>query len=158
MRAIVAGSFDPITIGHLSLIQKGARLFDGVTVLLCENFDKKTTFTVEERLEMIRASVEGMEGVSVEYHTGWLYDYLNAHDDVLLFKGVRNAVDFDYEKKMADFNFEHSGKETVFVFSEPELAEVSSTKIRNLLASNGEWEAFIPQNAQKLVKKFYKNF
>lgn len=156
MKAIFPGSFDPITVGHLSIIEKAADAFDSVTVLLCHNFDKKTLFTFEERLEMLYAAVEGMPRVTVDSHTGWLYEYLREEKDAVLFKGVRNTVDFEYERAMADFNFEHSGVSTFFAVSDPEMSGISSTEIRSLLAEGGDWKKFIPQNAQKLVEKFYK--
>lgn len=157
MKAIIPGSFDPVTVGHLVLFEKAASMYDGVTVLLCHNFDKKTLFSFEERLEMLRASVTHLDNVIVDSHTGWLYEYLNEHKDAVLFKGVRNTVDFEYEKKMADFNREHSGTDTVFYISEPEFEEISSTNVRNLLKNGEDWKNLIQQNAQKLVEKFYEN-
>lgn len=156
MKAIFPGSFDPITVGHLSIIRKAADAFDSVTVLLCHNYDKKTLFTFEERLEMLYAAVEGMPRVTVDSHTGWLYEYLRQEGDAVLFKGVRNTVDFEYERAMADFNLEHSGVSTFFAVSDPEMSDISSTAVRTLLADGGDWKKFIPQNAQKLVEKFYK--
>lgn len=157
MKAIIPGSFDPVTLGHVALFEKASKMFDSVTVLLCHNFDKKTLFNFEERLEMLFAATDGMENVKVEYHTGWLYEYLKEQENAVLFKGVRNTVDFEYERKMADFNFEHSGVETFFVISDPEMAEISSTKVRALLSDGGEWKKLIPQNAQKTIEKFYEN-
>ena len=75
----------------------------------------------------------------------------------MLFKGVRDTVDFEYERKMADFNFQHSGVSTFFAVSDAEMSGISSTKVRALLTEGGDWKKFIPQNAQKLVEKFYKN-
>lgn len=155
--AIIPGSFDPVTIGHLALINKAAHTFDEVVVLLCHNHDKKTLFTFEQRLEILCAALSDLDRVRVEAHTGWLYDYLNATENAVLFKGVRNTVDFEYERKMADFNFEHSGVDTYFVISDAETSGISSTLVRQLLHDGGDWKKFIPQNAQKLVEKFYIN-
>ena len=155
--AVIPGSFDPVTVGHLSLIKKAADTFENVTVLLCHNFDKKTLFSFEQRLEMLRAAVSELDNVRVDSHTGWLYDYLKNTENAVLFKGVRNTVDFEYEKKMADFNLEHSGVETLFALSDAEMSNISSTKVRELLRDGGDWEKLIPQNAQKYIKKFYIN-
>ena len=155
--AIIPGSFDPVTVGHMVLFEKASEMFENVTVLLCRNFDKKTLFSFEERLELLRASVSHLENVRVESHTGWLYEYLAGREDSVLFKGVRNTVDFEYEKKMADFNFEHSGVDTVFVLAEEKFAEISSTRVRKLLSEGENWKDFIPQNAQKLLENFYEN-
>ena len=157
MKAIFPGSFDPFTTGHLSIVKKAADAFDSVTVLLCHNYDKKTLFSFEERLAILSAAVEGMDRVTVDTHSGWLYEYLRKEKDAVLFKGVRNTVDFEYERKMADFNFEHSGVDTFFAISDAEMSGISSTKVRALLAEGGDWKRFIPQNAQKLVEKFYEN-
>ncbi|MBE6651167.1 MAG: pantetheine-phosphate adenylyltransferase [Ruminococcaceae bacterium] len=155
--AIIPGSFDPVTLGHLALFEKAAEMFENVTVLLCHNFDKKTLFSFEQRLELLRASVSHLENVTVDSHTGWLYEYLLDKKEVVLFKGVRNTVDFEYEKNMAEFNFEHSGVDTVFLLSEEKFAEISSTKVRKLLSEGGDWKKIIPQNAQKLIENFYEN-
>lgn len=157
MKAIIPGSFDPVTVGHLALFERACETFDSVTVLLCHNFDKKTLFGFEERLEMLYAATSHLERVTVDHHSGWLYEYLREQKDAVLFKGVRNTVDFEYEKKMADFNFEHSGTHTIFILSEAEMSDVSSTAVREALKNGEDWKKFIPQNAQKLVKNFYEN-
>lgn len=157
MKAIITGTFDPVTIGHESLIEKASHTFDEVVVLMCQNFDKRTLFSPEERLELLRLTAEKFQNVTVERHDGWLYEYLKNTENAVLFKGVRNEADFEYEKKMAEFNFEHSGVETVFTFSDEEHKNISSTLVRSMMASGEEWEKLIPQNAQKIAKKFYKN-
>lgn len=157
MKAIIPGSFDPFTVGHLALVEKAAKMFDSVTVLLCINFDKQTLFTFEERLELLRASVRDIPNVTVDSHSGWLYEYLKNEKSAVLFKGVRNTADFEYEREMADFNREHSGVDTVLYLSEKDMCEVSSTKVRRLLDEGGEWKSLIPQNAQKIIENFVKN-
>ena len=157
MKAIIPGTFDPITIGHKALIKRASLLFDEVVVLMCQNFDKTTLFTPDERFEIIKASLEGVPNVKIERHEGWLYEYLKKQEDAVLVKGVRNSNDLEYEKKMADFNLEKSGKETLFFFSDTTTANVSSTLVRELMKSGDDWKQFIPQNAQKLIEKFYKN-
>ncbi len=156
MRAIIPGSFDPVTTGHMALIERAAVLFDSVTVLLCHNFDKKTLFDFGERLEILQAALDGLDNVEADTHEGWLYEYLKAQGSCVLFKGLRNGEDFEYEKKMAEFNLEHSGVESIFVLSEPDLIGVSSTKVRLLLQEGGDWHKYVPQNAQKMIEKFYK--
>ncbi len=157
MKAIIAGTFDPITVGHETLIKRASLIFDEVVVLVCQNFDKITMFSHEERLELARESVKDIHNVKAELWEGWLYEYLKKCENTVLFKGVRDTKDFEYEKKMAEFNFEHSGVETVFAFSSGKTASVSSTLVRSLMNSGEEWLDFIPQNAQKLAQKIYKN-
>ena len=153
--AIIPGSFDPITVGHFSLVSRVAEAFDNVTVLVCHNFDKTYTFSPNERFEIAEKAFEKLPNVKVELYDGWLYEYLTAHKPCVLVKGVRDEKDFVYEKKMADFNFEKSGVETLFMISEPELCDTSSTAVRCLLEQKGDWKRLIPQNAQKIVEKFY---
>lgn len=154
-KAVIPGSFDPITTGHLSLISRTAELFDEVTVLVCVNYDKTYMFSEEERFELVRLSVSELENVSVEIYGGWLYEYLNSHKPCVLVKGVRDEKDFVYERRMAEFNFEKSSVETLLLFSGGDEISTSSTKVRQLLESGGDWKKIIPQNAQKILKKFY---
>jgi len=153
--AVIPGSFDPMTTGHVSLVERTASLFEGVTVLVCINFDKSYTFTPEERLEIARASLEHLENVKVELYTGWLYEYLESHKPCVLVKGLRNEKDFAYEKAMADFNFEKCGVETLFLSSDKAERDTSSTKVRASLDSETGEISHISQNAQKLIQKFY---
>lgn len=157
MKAIITGTFDPITVGHEALIKKASLLFDEVTVLMCQNFDKKTLFTPDQRFELVRLTAEAFPNVKAERHEGWLYEYLRKTQDSVIFKGVRNSRDLDYEREMAEFNLEHSGVETLFAFSDKENESVSSTLVRTLMAEGGDWLRFIPQNAQKSAEYFYKN-
>ena len=153
--AIIPGSYDPFTTGHYSLVRRAADIFDEVVVLVCQNFEKTYLFDSAERLEIARDSVADLDNVRVEIHSGWLYDYLNLHKPCVLVKGVRNGEDFIYERKMAEFNFEKSGVETVFLPSEPDETDTSSTKVRALLDSSDDWKSLISQNAQKTIEKFY---
>ncbi len=153
--AVIPGSFDPITTGHLSLVLRAASVFDTVILLVCRNFDKEYLFSDSERVEIARAALNGVPNASVEYHGSWLYEYLLAHPNAVLVKGVRGEEDLEYEKKMAQFNFEKSKTETLFFVSSDENADISSSAVRDLLAKNGDWKKFVPQNAQKIVEKFY---
>ena len=102
--AIYPGSFDPITLGHLDIIRRAAACFDKVYVCVLSNGDKKPTFTHQERVELIRGSVEGLENVEVETYGGLLADYAREKGSCVLVKGLRNATDFDMEYQMAAIN------------------------------------------------------
>ena len=155
MTAVIPGSFDPVTTGHYNLVSRAAALFDSVTVLVCVNFEKEYTFSHSERLEIARAAFSELKNVRVEMHEGWLYDYLNANKPCVLVKGIRNSLDYEYESKMAQFNLEKSGVETLYLDSDASEADTSSTSVRALLSASEDWKRFIPQNAQKTVEKFY---
>ncbi len=153
--AVIPGSFDPMTTGHVSLISRAASVFEEVTVLVCINFDKSYMFTPEQRLEIAQASLSHLENVRVELYTGWLYEYLEGCKPCVLVKGIRNEKDLAYEKNMAEFNFSKCGVETVFFASEASESDTSSTKVRALLCDGSASGECIPQNAQKMIQKFY---
>ena len=153
--AVIPGSFDPMTTGHVSLIRRAASVFERVKVLVCINFDKTYMFTSEERLNIAQASLSHLENVEVELYTGWLYEYLEANKPCVLVKGIRNEKDLIYEKDMAEFNFSKCGVETLFLTSEADECDTSSTMARALLCEGKDASGCIPQNAQKLIQKFY---
>lgn len=155
MTAVIPGSFDPVTTGHRNLVERAAGIFESVVVLVCVNFDKEYIFTHEQRLNIARDAFCDLPNVRVEMHEGWLYEYLNANKPCVLVKGIRNSEDYAYEKRMAEFNFEKCGVETLYLDAVTTEIDTSSTKVRRLLASRGDWKAFIPQNAQKTVENFY---
>ena len=155
MTAVIPGSFDPLTTGHFDLILRASKIFESVTVLVCVNYEKEYTFTHEERVEIARAAFSGFENIKVEMHDSWLYEYLNANKPCVLVKGIRNSTDYEYEKKQAEFNLEKSGVETLYLDSAATECDTSSTRVRQLLSDVGDWKSLIPQNAQKMVEKFY---
>ena len=153
--AIIPGSFDPMTKGHAALIDAASQIFERVVVAVCVNFDKKSLFSPEQRLEIAKKTLEGKERTEVILHTGWLYDLVSSIPDSVLVKGVRNAQDLEYENKMAEFNFEKCGVHTLYLPSQGEFFDLSSTEVRRLLWQNGDWKRFVAQNAQKTIEKFY---
>jgi pantetheine-phosphate adenylyltransferase len=116
---------------------------------MCQNFDKVTLFSPEARFELVKLTAESFPNVRAERHEGWLYEYLRKTENAVLFKGVRDSRDLEYEKNMAEFNFEHSGVETIFIFADKNTAEVSSTLVRTAMKEGKDWLRFIPQIAQK---------
>lgn len=156
MTAIIPGSFDPLTTGHFDLILRAARIFESVTVLVCVNYEKEYTFTHEERVEIARAAFSDFKNINVEMHSGWLYEYVDSHKPCVLVKGIRNSDDYEYEKRQAEFNRSKTMVETLYLDSDLVQKDTSSTKVRELLKSGGDWRKLVPQNAQKTVEKFYK--
>ena len=154
MRALVTGTFDPITLGHLHVIKKASEAFDEVTVLLCENFDKESLFTSSQRKEIICSAVADMKNVSVEYHSGWLSDYLKENDNLVIFRGARNAKDFEYEKNMAEYHLENSGINTLITFSSEKYSNISSTLVRELISKRGDWEPLLHPSCVPLIREF----
>ena len=153
--AVITGSFDPVTTGHEHLVKLAGEVFEKVVVLVCCNFEKEYLFDFEKRVEITRQAFKDFPNVSVEKWDNWLYEWLLKHPDAVIVKGVRNALDLEYEREMAKFNYEKSASPTVFLTPNDEFLDISSTKVRHLLAEKGDWKKFVPQNAQKIVEKFY---
>ena len=153
--AIIPGSFDPITSGHVALVERAATLFDKVVVLVCVNFDKEYLFTTYERATLAKEALSHFDNVRVEEWSGWLYEYLEAHKPCVLVKGIRNEKDLNYEREMAEFNFAKSGVETLFLTASEGTGGISSTLVRQRLVKGESLDDLLSQNAQKLAEKFY---
>ena len=155
--AIVPGSFDPITNGHIDIIRRAAELYDRVFVAVMINDQKKYRFTLEEREAIARAATEDMERVEVISSSGWLWELAKKLGACAIVKGYRNDVDLEYEKNMAKFNFEHyPDAETVLIKSEEDLCELSSTLIRELISDGKGIEKLVPAKAVEIIKEIKK--
>lgn len=156
-RALVAGSFDPISLGHMSLVDYAARTFGEVEVVLFVNAEKEYFFTAEQRLRLIEAACSRYENVKTGSSDGMLYLYAKDHQIDFTVRGYRNEFDLIYEQKMAQFN-ENAlpGFETLLVKSRPDQRFISSTKIRELLRNNGDFAPFVPSETVDLLRSFVK--
>lgn len=150
--AVVPGSFDPITNGHMDIIRRASRLFDQVIVLVAPNADKHPAFTLEERREMIRLCTREMPGVQVDSHDGLLVDYLRQQGATAVVRGLRAVSDFEYEFQMALINKKlYDGAETVFLTTRAENLYLSSSMVRQVAALGGEVRDFVPPEVVQLV-------
>jgi pantetheine-phosphate adenylyltransferase len=159
-RAVYAGSFDPITKGHLWMIERGAALFDELIVAIGENPDKRYTFPHEERQAMLRESVEGIGGVRVESFVGkYLVDYASAIGAQYMLRGIRSGADFDYERAMRHVNQDlQPGIATVFLMPPRDIAEVSSSLVKGLIGPAGWREAvrrYLPDPVYRRILERY---
>jgi pantetheine-phosphate adenylyltransferase len=134
---LIPGTFDPVTVGHLELVRYAADLFDEVVVCICVNPEKTHLFAVEDRKEMIEKAVSSYSNVRVDVQHGMTADYAVAVGAEYIVRGIRNGKDAEYELKMADFNWNYRGIRTIFVPARAEIAEISSTAVREKL-SKGE--------------------
>ena len=146
MSVILPGSYDPITLGHLDIVKRALERYKEVFVVAFINPDKKYTFTEEERVKMLALATEGLEGVTVDFSCGRVVDYMKEHGISAIVKGYRNESDLEYEKKMAQYNFEHGGFETVLVKSSDSLSGISSTLARTRLAEGGSLDGILPMS------------
>ncbi len=140
-----AGTFDPFTIGHQSVVDRALELFDRVVVGIGLNAQKSPFETAQQRLERIRAVYAHESRVSVVTYDGLTADAARAEGCTHLLRGVRTAMDFEYERAMADANRRISGLETVLLYTLPELSYVSSSLVRDLASHHHDIQQFLPK-------------
>ncbi|MDR0864129.1 MAG: pantetheine-phosphate adenylyltransferase [Candidatus Symbiothrix sp.] len=142
--AIFPGTFDPFTIGHLSLVERGLQLVDKIVIAIGINPNKKTFFSLEQRIEMISAFFEHNPNVSVQSYDSLTVDFAKEVDAQFILRGIRSVNDFEYEKNIADVNRKISGIETFVLFTEPEHTHISSSIVRELLSYGKNVDDFVP--------------
>ena len=143
--AIYPGSFDPVTVGHLDIIKRAARLFDKVIVAVLVNVEKKPWFTIEERTDLLKKAVEGIENVEVASFDGLLVDFAARQNASAIVKGLRAVSDFEYEFQMALTNRKLDNNiETVFLTSSAENTYLSSSIVKQVGLLGGDISTFVP--------------
>jgi pantetheine-phosphate adenylyltransferase len=151
--AIYPGTFDPITNGHLDLIERGARLFDRLIVALLRNADKAPLLTLEERQEVVQRVVEPYPNVSVESFDGLLVDYCRARGARAIVRGLRALSDFEYEFQMALMNRRlEPGVETVFMMPSETYSYLSSRLVKEVARLGGDVSGLVPPAVLPLLK------
>lgn len=153
MLAICPGSFDPVTHGHLDIIGRAAALFDDVLVAVGRNAAKNYLFTLDERLELMRATTGQFQNVTVEALDGLLADFAVARGARVLVKGIRFASDFDFELQMAHINAVVGSVETVMLPASSQWATLSSTMIREVASYGGDVGAFVPEVVARKIRQ-----
>jgi pantetheine-phosphate adenylyltransferase len=142
---VCPGSFDPVTNGHLDVIERAAQLYDEVTVGVLVNASKTGLFPVEERIDMLREVTSGFGNVVVDSFQGLLVDYCRANDIPVVVKGLRAVSDFDYELQMAQMNNRLTGLETLFVATNPEYSFLSSSLVKEVAKWGGDVSGLVPE-------------
>jgi len=158
--AVYAGTFDPLTIGHLWMIKRGAAIFDKLIVAIGINPEKSCMFSVEDRLDMLRRSVEQFSNVEISSFTNqFLITYAQSVDARFVLRGIRTESDYEYERVMRNINGDlNSGITTVFLMPPRGIAEVSSSMVKGLIGPDG-WEAivkgYLPKPVFEKLKEAY---
>ena len=145
-RVVCPGSFDPVTLGHLDIIERAAGLFSEVLVAVGRNQSKSALFTPAERVEMLRTACSPWSGVTVSLFGGLLVDFCRVEGIGAIIKGVRSAADFDYELRMAQMNARLTGVQTVLLPTAPQWAYVSSSLVREVALLGGDVSEFLPSD------------
>ncbi len=142
---IYPGSFDPITNGHLDIIKRASKVFDKVVVCMMINYDKKSTFSIEKRKEMIAKSTKDISNVEIDFFEGLLVDYAKKIECSIIVRGLRAISDFENELAMANLNNSLSDDiETIFFMSSTKHSFISSSMIRQVAALGGDVSEFVP--------------
>ncbi len=157
--AIYPGSFDPVTIGHLDIISRGSKMFSRVIVVVMSNVHKNSgSFTIDERVEMIKKSVRGLENVEVDHYEGLLADYAKQKNANVIVKGLRAVTDFEYEFQMALTNKKlNPDVETIFLTTSAENMYLSSSMVKQIASMGGDISDFVPPAIHKdIIKRLKK--
>jgi len=155
--AIYPGTFDPFTAAHLEIIKRALRIFDVIIVAIAPSQKKGPLFSLEERLEMIRKSVEGLEAVKVEAFDGLLVDYVKKKRGVAVIRGLRAVSDFEYELQMALMNRKLNPEiETVFLMPSEEYSFLTSTTVKEVASLGGSVSGLVPEVVEKALKEKFK--
>ena len=144
-KAIFPGTFDPFTIGHLSIVERGLSLVDEIVVAIGINPNKQTYFSLEQRVEAITRLFKDNPRVSVQSYAGLTVDFAKSVGAHFILRGIRSINDFENEKNTADINRQIAGIETVVLFTEPALSHVSSSTVRELLSFGKSVNGFVPK-------------
>jgi pantetheine-phosphate adenylyltransferase len=144
--AVFAGSFDPITVGHVSVVKRGMPLFDKVYIAVGRNTKKEEFFPLEKRMEWIKKVFEYEEKVIVDSYSGLTIEYCKKVKATHLLRGLRNGADFDYEWPIAQLNKAmHPEIESVFLLTLPEHTHINSTIVREIISHGGNASQFLPE-------------
>ncbi|MBP5333092.1 MAG: pantetheine-phosphate adenylyltransferase [Bacteroidales bacterium] len=147
--ALFPGSFDPFTAGHLNILKRALTMFDNVVIAVGINQDKRGFFQMEKRLDIIRQATAGMEGVSVIQYDNLTINTCRAMGIRHIVRGVRNMIDFETERSIADANRRLAPEiETIIIPTAQEYAHISSSAVRDILKHGGDYSAFIPEGVK----------
>lgn len=147
-RAIFPGSFDPITLGHSDIIERGIHLFDEIIIAIGSNAEKKYMFSEEQRKTFIEKAFKGEKKVKVDIYSGLTIDYCQKVNAQFILRGLRNPADFEFEKAIAHTNRKLSGIETVFLLTSSGKSYISSSIVRDVIRNGGDYTSLVPNTVK----------
>ena len=147
-KAIFPGSFDPFTLGHYDIIERGAKLFDEVIIAIGVNADKKYMFSLEQRKKFIEDAFADNDRVKVVTYKGLTVDFCKEINVEFILRGLRNPADFEFEKAIAHTNRDLAPIETVFLLTSAKTSYISSSIVRDVIRNNGDYTKLVPKSVR----------
>lgn len=147
-RAVFPGSFDPITLGHYDIIERGLGLFDEIIIAIGVNADKKYMFSLEQRKEFIEKTFAHQAQIKVMTYSGLTIDFCKEQNAAFILRGLRNPADFEFEKAIAHTNRKLSEIETVFLLTSTGTSYISSSIVRDVIRNNGDFTVLVPDTVR----------
>jgi pantetheine-phosphate adenylyltransferase len=145
-RAVFPGSFDPVTLGHVDIIERALPLFDEIIIAIGVNAEKRTMWSLEDRMAFIEEAFSSYPQIRVMTYDGLTADFCKAQGADFILRGLRNTLDFSYERSIAQTNARMAGIESIFVISSPETSHISSTIVRDIARHGGDYQDLVPFN------------
>lgn len=156
MRAVYPGCFDPITNGHIDIIKRASKICDELVILVMDNKDKNATYSVEDRIKMIKLVTEEVPNIKVASFSGLTTDYIANNNIDVIIRGVRNTIDYEYEASLAGvYSTQVKDVETILLPSNPKYAYLSSTVVRQHAMLSGDLSEFVPDIIVPIIKSIY---
>ena len=151
--AVLPGSYDPITLGHMDIIERGALLYDELVIGVSENSSKRPHLSIDERLDLIRLLTRNCPNIRAEKFTGMTVEFAKRIGARVILRGIRTFADFEYEFQLALANKRLGGVETVFIMSSAERSFIRSTLIKEAVALGGDVSAFVPAPVAEALRR-----
>lgn len=156
--AVYPGSFDPITMGHVDIINRVSPLYSEIVILVAQSSQKQSMFDAQERKELIEKSLSHLKNVRVDFFEGLTVDYMKKNKAQVIIRGLRAVVDFEYELTMAQINKKIAPEiETLLMFASPEFYYISSRGVKELAVNGGDLKGFVPDVVKEAIIKKLKN-
>ena len=148
-KAVFPGSFDPITLGHVDIINRGLPLFDEIILAIGVNSDKKYMFSLEDRVRFLQETFKDEPKIKVDTYKGMTVDFCKQQNAGFILRGLRNGIDLEFEKTIGQTNFKLSGVETVFFITSSGKSHISSTVVRDVIRNGGDYKFMVPDVVRK---------
>ena len=148
-KAVFPGSFDPITLGHIDIIERALPLFDEIILAIGINADKKYMFSLEDRVRFLKESFKDEPKIKVMTYNGLTVDFCKEQDALFILRGLRSGTDLDYEKAIGQTNYKLSGVESVFLITSSGKSHISSSIVRDVIRNGGDYTFMVPDVVRK---------